>query len=87
MNFSVYSADRATHLRIVVVALVASISIVGFSISVRRISTETTHAMTVDRDQQVKILRKKEALWIRSRDGVPNTVSACGTGCDTRSGS
>ena len=33
MNFSVYNADRATHLRIVVTALVASIAIVAFATS------------------------------------------------------
>ena len=33
MNFSVYSADRATHLRIVVTALVASVAIVAFASS------------------------------------------------------
>jgi hypothetical protein len=31
MNYSVYSADRATHLKIVVAALVASMLIVGFA--------------------------------------------------------
>lgn len=35
MNSSVYSADRATYLRIVLVALLASIAVVGFAISAR----------------------------------------------------
>lgn len=35
MNHSVYSADRTTHLKIVVVALVLSIGMVGFAVSVR----------------------------------------------------
>jgi len=35
MNASVYSADRATYARIVIVALLASIVIVGFAISAR----------------------------------------------------
>jgi hypothetical protein len=35
MNFSVYSADRATHLRIVVSAFAASIVIAAFALSVR----------------------------------------------------
>jgi hypothetical protein len=39
MNSSVYSADRATYLRIVVVALIASIGIVGFAMSARSNST------------------------------------------------
>jgi hypothetical protein len=35
MNHSFYSADRATHLKIVVVALVAGIAVAGFGISAR----------------------------------------------------
>ncbi len=33
MNHSMYSADRATHLKIVVVALVAGIAVAGVAIS------------------------------------------------------
>ena len=36
MNHSIYSADRTTHLKIVVVALVAGILVAGFSISAAR---------------------------------------------------
>ncbi len=35
MNHSMHSADRATHLKIVVVALVAGIMVAGFSIMTR----------------------------------------------------
>lgn len=35
MNHSLYSADRMTHLKIVVVALVAAIGIAGVGISAR----------------------------------------------------
>lgn len=35
MNHSIHSADRATHLKIVVVALVAGISVAAFGISTR----------------------------------------------------
>ena len=35
MNHSIYSADRSTHLKIVVVALVAGISVAGLGISAR----------------------------------------------------
>ena len=35
MNHSIHSADRATHLKIVVVALVAGIAVAGFSIMAR----------------------------------------------------
>ena len=40
MNHSIYSADRMTHLKIVVVALVAAIAVAGFSISARNTSDE-----------------------------------------------
>lgn len=40
MNHSIYSADRTTHLKIVVVALVAGILIAGFSISAYNTSDE-----------------------------------------------
>ena len=33
MNHSIYSADRTTHLKIVVVALLAAIAVTGLSIS------------------------------------------------------
>ena len=35
MNHSIYSADRTTHLKVVVVALVAGIVVAGFGISAR----------------------------------------------------
>ena len=41
MNHSIYSADRTTHLKIVVVALVAGIAVAGFGISARTGSDET----------------------------------------------
>jgi hypothetical protein len=40
MNHSIYSADRTTHLKIVVVALVAGIAVAGFGISARNSSDE-----------------------------------------------
>ena len=40
MNHSIYSADRTTHLKIVVVALVAGILVAGFGISTRNGSDE-----------------------------------------------
>jgi hypothetical protein len=35
MNYSIYSADRMTHLKVVIVALVAGIFVAGFGISAR----------------------------------------------------
>ena len=48
MNHSIYSADRATHLKIVVVALVAGIAVAGFGISARVSDdsyTQTAHVI------------------------------------------
>ena len=40
MNHSIYSADRMTHLKIVVVALVAGILVAGFGITAHNSSDE-----------------------------------------------
>jgi hypothetical protein len=40
MNHSFYSADRMTHLKIVIVALVAAIGVAGLGISARVTSTD-----------------------------------------------
>ena len=40
MNHSIYSADRTTHLKIVVVALIAGIAVAGFGISARTTSDD-----------------------------------------------
>jgi hypothetical protein len=40
MNHSIYSADRSTHLKIVVVALVAGIGVAGLGITARMGSDE-----------------------------------------------
>ena len=49
MNHSIYSADRTTHLKIVVVALVAGIMVAGFGISARATSdggyAQTAHVI------------------------------------------
>ena len=40
MNYSMYSADRSTHLKVVVMALVAGIAVAGFGISARTFSDD-----------------------------------------------
>jgi hypothetical protein len=47
MNHSIHSADRTTHLKIVIVALVAGIAVAGFGISARTGSdlTQTAHVV------------------------------------------
>jgi hypothetical protein len=47
MNHSIHSADRSTHLKIVVIALVAGIAVAAFGISARTNSdyTQTAHVI------------------------------------------
>ena len=40
MNHSIYSADRSTHLKVVVVALVAGIVVAGLGITARATSSD-----------------------------------------------
>jgi hypothetical protein len=46
MNHSIYSADRATHLKIVVVALVAAVAVTGLSISARLTNSDDGYTQT-----------------------------------------
>ncbi len=46
MNHSIYSADRMTHLKVVVVALVAGIIVAGFGISARINGTTDNYTQT-----------------------------------------
>jgi hypothetical protein len=60
MNHSIYSADRSTHLKIVVVALVAGIAVAGFGISVRSNSD--------DYAQTARVVKAGKAVTITSSD-------------------
>ncbi len=56
MNHSIYSADRMTHLKIVVVALVAGIMVAGFGISARLSDdggTQTARVIKADKPMAV----------------------------------
>ena len=57
MNHSIYSADRATHLKIVVVALVAGITVAGLGITARLSSddgyTQTARVIKADKPMAV----------------------------------
>ena len=76
MNHSIYSADRTTHLKIVVVALVAGILIAGLSISAHNSSGEgfTQTASTArhegrqaGRDYQLRELSRTLTKFTNSR--------------------
>ena len=60
MNHSIYSADRSTHLKIVVVALVAGIAVAGFGISARSTSDDYT--------QTARVIKAGKAVTITSSD-------------------
>jgi predicted lipoprotein with Yx(FWY)xxD motif len=55
MNHSIHSADRATHLKIVVVALIAGIAVAGFGISARVSSEYTQSAQVVKAGKQMTV--------------------------------
>jgi hypothetical protein len=59
MNHSIHSADRATHLKIVVVALVAGIAVAGFGISARSNSDYT---------QTARIIKAGKSITVTSSD-------------------
>jgi hypothetical protein len=55
MNHSIHSADRATHLKIVVVALVAGIAVAGFAIFARPSSDYTQTARVTKAGKPVAV--------------------------------
>jgi hypothetical protein len=59
MNHSIHSADRATHLKIVVVALVAGLAVAAFGISART---------NVDYSQTAHVIKAGKAVAITSSD-------------------
>ena len=61
MNHSIYSADRTTHIKIVVVALVAGIAVAGFGISARNISDDGY-------TQTARVMKAGKAVTITSSD-------------------
>jgi hypothetical protein len=53
MNHSIHSADRATHLKIVVVALMAGVLVAGFGLFARSSSDYTQTAGVVRADKPI----------------------------------
>jgi hypothetical protein len=64
MNHSIHSADRATHLNIMVVALVAGIAVAAFGISARTNSdySQTAHVVKAGK---VMTVTSSDALVVR----------------------
>jgi hypothetical protein len=62
MNHSIHSADRATHLKIMVVALVAGIAVAGFGISARTNSDYTQTAHIVKAGKQIAVTNSDISL-------------------------
>ena len=61
MNHSLHSADRATHVKIVVVALVAGIAVAGFGISARTNS---------DYPQTAHVIKAGKPMTVTSSDAM-----------------
>jgi hypothetical protein len=59
MNHSIHSADRATHMKIVVMALVAGIAVAGFAISARP---------SADYSQSARVMKAGKAVVLTSSD-------------------
>ena len=61
MNHSIHSADRATHLKIVVMALIAGIAVAGFGISAR---------ISSDYSQTARVMKAGKPVVLTSSDTV-----------------
>ena len=62
MNHSIHSADRSTHLKIVVVALVAGIAVAAFGISARTGSDQTQTAQVVKAGKAITVTSSNASL-------------------------
>jgi L-asparaginase/Glu-tRNA(Gln) amidotransferase subunit D len=62
MNHSFHSADRSTHLKIVVIALVAGIVVAGLGISARTSSDSTQTAHVIKAGKPVAVTSSDTSL-------------------------
>jgi len=65
MNHSIYSADRTTHLKIVVVALVSGIAVAGFGISARSYSDNYAQTARVIKADKPVVVTSSDASVVR----------------------
>jgi hypothetical protein len=65
MNHSIHSADRSTHLKIVVVALVAGIAVAGFGISARTNSSDFTQTAHVVKAGKAVVVTSSNTSLVR----------------------
>jgi hypothetical protein len=65
MNHSIYSADRMTHMKIVVVALIAGIAVAGLGISARSNSEDYTQTARVIKAGQPVVVTSSSASLVR----------------------
>ena len=66
MNHSIYSADRTTHLKIVVMALVAGIAVAGLGISARTFSDDgSTQAARVIKAGKPVVVTSTNTMVVR----------------------
>jgi hypothetical protein len=65
MNHSIYSADRSTHLKIVVLALVAGIAVAGFSITARNTDDGYTQTARVIKAGKPVVITSSDAAMVR----------------------
>lgn len=65
MNHSIHSADRATHLKIVVVALIAAIAVAGFGIATRNTSSDYTQTARVIKAGKPVTVTSSDTMLVR----------------------
>jgi hypothetical protein len=65
MNHSIHSADRATHLKIVVIALVAGILVAGFGIASRSTTSDYTQTARVIKAGKPVTVTSSDAMLVR----------------------
>ncbi len=65
MNHSIHSADRATHLKIVVVALVAAVAVTAFGIAARSTADNSQTAARVIKAGKPVVITSSESAMMR----------------------